>query len=128
QEKRNNRIATDFDLYDLIAKGDKAKDVSLMPGDVIYFSPVGPLVALFGSVNTPAIFELKDKTTLGQALQYASGLTTTAAGQKAIIERIDERNQRSAAEIPLDPTGLNQPLKDGDIVRFIPISPRFENA
>src|SRR5262249_11799485 len=34
----------------------------------------------------------------------------------------------AAAEIPLDPQGLTQSLQDGDIVRFIPISPRFDNA
>src|SRR5947209_8712202 len=128
QLKRGTDVVTDFDLYDLISKGDKSKDARLMPGDVIYFAPVGPLVALFGSVNTPAIYELRDKTSLGDAIAFAGGLTTTASGEKAILERIDERNGRSAAELPLNPSGLEQPLRDGDIVRLIPISPRFDNA
>jgi len=128
QLKRGTELVTDFDLYDLISKGDKSKDARLMPGDVIYFAPVGPLVALFGSVNTPAIYELRDKTSLGDTIAFAGGLTTTASGEKAILERIDERNGRSAAELPLNPAGLEQPLKDGDIVRLIPISPRFDNA
>jgi polysaccharide biosynthesis/export protein len=128
QLKRENRVVTDFDLYDLILHGDKSKDIQLLPGDVIYFGPVGPLAALFGSVNTPAIYELKENTPLSEAIQYAGGLTPTAESGKAIVERINERKERAAAEIPLDPQGLTQPLHDGDIVRFIPISPRFDNA
>jgi polysaccharide biosynthesis/export protein len=128
QLKRENRVITDFDLYDLILHGDKSKDVQLLPGDVIYFAPVGPLAAMFGSVNVPAIYEIKENTPLSDAIQYAGGLTPTAESGKAIVERINERKERAAAEIPLDPGGLTQPLHDGDIVRFIPISPRFDNA
>jgi protein involved in polysaccharide export with SLBB domain len=61
--KRQGREVTSFDLYDLIAFGDKSKDAQLLPGDVIYVSPVGRLVALAGSVNIPAIYELKDHDT-----------------------------------------------------------------
>ncbi|WP_218079637.1 polysaccharide biosynthesis/export family protein [Anthocerotibacter panamensis] len=59
QLKRNGRVITDFDMYDLLLRGDKSKDVNLQPGDVIYFRPIGPLAAVSGSVNNPAIFELK---------------------------------------------------------------------
>ena len=44
-------------------QGDKSKDVRLQPGDVIYIPHVGPLVAIAGSVNTPAIYEMKDDST-----------------------------------------------------------------
>jgi protein involved in polysaccharide export with SLBB domain len=128
QVKREERVITDFDLYDLLLRGDKSKDVALLPGDVIYFAPVGPLAALFGSVNAPAIYELKENTSLGEAIQYAGGLTPTAESGRAIVERINEHRERAAAEIPLDQQGLTQPLKDGDIVRFVPISPKFDNA
>ena len=128
QLKRENRVVTDFDLYDLLLRGDKAKDVQLLPGDVIYFPPVGPLAALFGSVNAPAIYELKENTSLGEAIQYAGGLRPTAGAGQAIVERINQRKGRIAAEISLDQQGLTQALQDGDIVRFIPISPQFDNA
>src|SRR5438552_6207731 len=101
QLKRNGKVVTDFDLYDLIANGDKSKDAQLLPGDVIYVPPVGRLVALAGSVNIPAIFELKDHDTLGGVIAYAGGLTTTAAGQRAILKRIDARHQRKADEFAL---------------------------
>jgi len=128
QLKRAGRVVTSFDLYDLVAKGDKSKDAQLMPGDVIYVPAVGRLVAMAGSVNVPAIFELKDHDTLADVISYAGGLTSTAAGQQAIIERIDGRQLRRADEFPLTSEGYKRELQDGDIVRFLHISARFENA
>ena len=128
QLKRAGRVVTTFDLYDLITKGDKSKDAQLQPGDVIYVPSVGPLVAMAGSVNVPAIFELKNHDTLGEVIEYAGGLTSTAAGQQAVLERIDARQVREAEQFPLTPEGRARELRDGDIVRFLHISARFENA
>lgn len=128
QLKRNNRVVTEMDLYDLLIKGDKSKDAALLPGDVIYIPPVGPLAAITGSVNVPAIYELKNSTTLDDLLKLAGGLATTAAGQNVIVERIDNRSVRKVAEFKLDATGLARNLKDGDLVRVQPLSPRFDNA
>ena len=65
QLRRGDPVVVEFDLYDLLLRGDKSKDVTLLPGDVIFIPPVGPQVAMVGSVNTPAIYELKGKTTSG---------------------------------------------------------------
>src|SRR6266850_1927004 len=51
QLKRGNSIVSEFDVYDLLLSGDKSRDVQLLPGDVIYFPPIGPLAAVSGSVN-----------------------------------------------------------------------------
>jgi polysaccharide biosynthesis/export protein len=128
QLKRGNNVVTELDLYDLIVTGDKSKDAALLPGDVIYFPPIGPLVALSGSVNNPAIFELKGATNVGRLLDLAGGLTTTAQTRRAAIERIDERETRTVDQFSLDYDGLRRALKDGDLVAVLPISPRFENA
>jgi polysaccharide biosynthesis/export protein len=126
--KREGKDVTTFDLYDLIAFGDKSKDVQLLSGDVIWVPPVGRLVALAGSVNVPGIYELKEHETLGDLLGYAGGFTTTASGQKTFIDRIDDRQVRHTAELDLSSAGLKTELRDGDIVRFLHISPRFDNA
>jgi polysaccharide export outer membrane protein len=126
--KRLGKDITDFDLYDLIAFGDKSKDVQLLSGDVILVPPVGPLVAVAGSVNVPAIYELKEHESLGEVLGYAGGFTTTASGQKTFIDRIDGRQVRHTAEVDLSSAGLKTELRDGDIVRVLHISPRFDNA
>ncbi len=128
QLKRGASVVTELDLYDLIAFGDKSRDRPLLPGDVIYFPPIGPLVALSGSVNTPAIFELKANANVGQLIDLAGGLATTAQTRRASIERIDERERRSVDQFSLDYDGLRRPIKDGDLVSVFSISPRFENA
>lgn len=128
QLKRGESVVTELDLYDLIAFGDKSRDAPLLPGDVIYFPPIGPLVALSGAVNTPAIFELKRPTNVGQLIDLAGGLATTAQVRRASIERIDDRQTRTVDQFSLDYDGLRRRLKDGDLVSVFPISPRFENA
>ena len=59
--RRNGTTIADFDMYDLLVNGDKSHDVELLPGDVVYIPPVGPQVAVYGSVRSPAIYELKDQ-------------------------------------------------------------------
>jgi protein involved in polysaccharide export with SLBB domain len=128
QLKRQDTLISDFDFYDLLLKGDKSKDAQLLPGDVIYIPPVGSLIAVAGSVNVPAIYELKDQASLRQAIDMAGGLTTTADGQKAIVERIENRSTRKVEEFPLDEEGLQRQVTDGDVVRVFSLSPRFDNA
>lgn len=128
QLKRGSTVIADFDLYDLLLKGDKSKDVVLQPEDVIYFMPIGAQVAMGGQVNTPAIYELKSEASLGDVLKLAGGLTTTANGAKVYVEQIKDRKDRIIEEIKLDEAGLALPLKDGDVLNFATISPRFVNS
>jgi protein involved in polysaccharide export with SLBB domain len=155
QLKRDNRVVTEFDIYDLLLKGDKSKDVVLQPGDVIFIPPAGPQVAVDGSVNVPAVYELKVASTLrgpadadagatlrgpaiavqppsaailGNLLELAGGLTSVATGQYATIERIDGRTTRKVDQFPLDEVSLARPLQDADLIRIYSVSPKFENA
>jgi polysaccharide export outer membrane protein len=66
--RRNGKVVTIFDLYDLLVYGDKSHDAPLLPGDVIYIPPVGPEVAVAGSIHVPAIYELRGSDTVGQAI------------------------------------------------------------
>ncbi|MGZ8258079.1 MAG: SLBB domain-containing protein [Methylotenera sp.] len=128
QLKRSGKVITEFDMYDLLLKGDKSKDVQLLPGDVIYIPTIGAMAAIAGSVNTSAIFELNDKETLSDLLNLAGGLTNVAAGQKVAVERIHEREMRKVEEFSLDKDGLTKPMQDGDLVTVYSISSRFDNA
>ncbi len=38
-------------MYDFLLKGNKTKDVRLMPEDVIFIPPVGPLAGIAGNVK-----------------------------------------------------------------------------
>ncbi len=128
QLRRGNRVLAEFDLYDLVEKGDKSRDVQLLPGDVIYIPPIGPQIAISGSVNESGIYELKGETTVKSALDDAGGLTSLAGAARVLLERIDEHSTRRVEEFPLDVSGMQRPLKDGDLLRIFPVSPRFENA
>ncbi|MES3025465.1 MAG: SLBB domain-containing protein [Pseudomonadota bacterium] len=126
--KRGNQVVTEFDMYDLLVKGDKSKDARLLPGDVIYIPPVGPLAAVTGSVNMPAIYELKGRQSLEELIALAGGLSTTAAGEKITIERIANRSTRIVEEIKFDGAGLARGVADGDLVSVRAISARFDNV
>jgi protein involved in polysaccharide export with SLBB domain len=128
QLKRGSGVVTEFDLYDLLLRGDKSKDAALLPGDVIYFPPAGPLAAVSGNVKNPAIYELKGPASVVTLLDYAGGLTTTAQTKKVTIERIENRDTRVVDQFTLDTGGMARTVKDGDLVSVYPISPKFENA
>jgi len=128
QLRRDNRVLVDFDIYDLLRRGDKSHDVQLLPGDVIYIPPAGPQVAIMGSVNEPGIYELKGETTIAAALSDAGGLTNLAEADRVLLEKIENHRRRGVDDFPLDASGLQRVLKDGDLLRIFPISPQFENA
>ncbi|MGE0278753.1 MAG: SLBB domain-containing protein [Nitrospiraceae bacterium] len=128
QLKRGNAVVTEFDLYDLLLRGDKSKDASLLPGDVIYFPPAGPLAAVSGSVRNPAIFELKGPASVVTLVDYAGGLTTTAQTRRVSIERIQDRETRVVDQFALDAGGMARTVRDGDLLSVYSISPKFDNA
>lgn len=128
QVRRAGKTVVEFDLYDLLLRGDKSKDISLAPGDVIYIPPVSRQVAIIGGVNQPAIYEAKEGETLETLLATAGGLTATASGQKVRVERVDEHKSLKVEEFLLDKSGLGHGIKSGDIVTVYTISPRFDNA
>jgi polysaccharide biosynthesis/export protein len=128
QVRRGNQLLAEFDLYDLVQKGDKSHDVPLLPGDVIYIPPIGAQIAISGNVNEPGIYELKAQTTVAAALEGAGGLTSLAGAERVLLERIDDHSTRRVEEFPLDTSGFARLLQDGDVLRIYPLSPKFENA
>ena len=128
QLKRGSQVVTQLDLYDLLLRGDKSRDAPLLAGDVVYFPPVGSLAAVSGAVKNPAVYELKGAAPLSLLLEYAGGLTTTAQTRLATIERIDNRATRLVDNFSLDGQALARPVKDGDLVSVLRISPKIDNA
>jgi protein involved in polysaccharide export with SLBB domain len=128
QVRRDGAIITDFDFYDLLIKGDKSKDVRLQPGDVLYIPHVGSLVAIAGSVNSPAIYEAKSDSTLSDLIEIAGNLSTVADTSKITIDRFVDHRARKTLEFPYDAESRALVLKDGDIVRVFSIVPRFEDT
>lgn len=128
QVRRDDKTVTDFDFYDLLIKGDKSKDVRLQPGDVLYIPPVGPLAAISGSVNTPAIYELKANSTLNDLIEIAGGFSSLADTARITIERVADHQSRKTLEFPYDDASKVTPLQDADIVRVLSIVPSFQDT
>ncbi len=125
QLKRGGQLLADLDLYDLLVRGDKSHDQKLESGDVIYIPAVGSQIAVVGSVKTPAIYEELGTETIGQALDQAAGLTNVAGGTDLLLERMQGAEGRAAEKVALDPQGLAQPVRDGDILRAQPRVPQY---
>jgi protein involved in polysaccharide export with SLBB domain len=128
QVRRDGKTITHFDLYDLLIRGDKSKDVQLQSGDVLYIPHVGPLAAISGSVNAPAIYELTESSTLQDLIDVAGDLSTVADTNRITIDRIADHEARKTLEFPYDDQSRVLTLKDGDIVRVLSIVPRFEDT
>lgn len=131
QVKRAGKVAAELDLYSFIAKGDKSADIKLLDGDTIYIPPAGGYVALVGTVNSPAIYELKNSgDSVGSLLDIAGGLPVVADPRRAFLERIDpnKSHPRSVEEFALTAEGLQRPLKNGDVLNVTAITPDFSNA
>jgi polysaccharide export outer membrane protein len=130
--RRDGKVISELDIYDFLVQGDKSKDLQLAAGDVVVFQPAGPRVALSGALDTPAIYELKSaQEPVGEVLRYAGGTPTLANPNRAQLERIDSsqpKAPRFVEEFKLDPTGLQKPLRDGDVLTLLAISPEFANA
>ena len=75
QLRRDGQLVSDFDLYDLLLRGDKRGDAVLQNGDVIYVAPAGEQVAVIGSVNREGIYELAPNETVPDAVSIRAGST-----------------------------------------------------
>lgn len=124
---RGGKVLVDFDLYDVLVRGDVSKDIPLMSGDIITFASVGPMAAIAGSVNSPAIYELKSETNLRDLISVAGGLSEVADGGRVTVERIADHSIRQVEEFSIYEQAAQQ-IKGGDLVRVLSIIPKFENA
>ena len=130
--RREGRVISELDVYEFLVQGDKSKDVQLAAGDVVVFQPAGPRVALTGSIDTPAIYELKSaQEPLRELLRYAGGAPVLANPNRVQLERIDPAQPlatRFVETFRLDAAGQQKQLRDGDVVTLLAISPQFANA
>jgi polysaccharide export outer membrane protein len=130
--RRDGQTISELDVYSFLVQGDKSKDVQLAAGDVVVFQPAGPRVALTGSLDTPAIYELKSaEEPLREVLRYAGGAPVLANPHKVQLERIDPAQPTATRFVEvfgLDASGLQKPLRDGDVLTLLEISPQFANA
>ena len=129
---RGMRLLAQMDLYDLLLRGVRQGIEHLEPGDTILVPPVGPLVAVAGSVRRPAIYELLADTQLADVLEMAGGVPVSASMDNIKVERIEAHQKRILLNVKLPGGSSQMPLsetvgpfwvKDGDRVSVAPILP-----
>ena len=114
--RRNGQVVSSFDAYDLLLKGDKASDRALQAEDVIHIGPIGPQVAVLGSVNKPSIVELKPGEAVDDVLTMAGGFSAVADRSRVSVEALSERNDRRVRELQL-PAQARSTAANGDVIR-----------
>jgi len=120
--QRGGAVVADFDLYDLLLRGDKTGDLRLLPEDVIFIPPVGPLVGISGSVNTPAIYEIKGERRLSELIAMAGGLSAVAFSGRVQMERIEGGRSRVILDADLSAVlDSDLEIRGGDLFRVFQV-------
>ncbi len=98
---REGRSVAELDLYDFLLRGDRRFDQRLQSGDVVLIPPVGPVVAISGSIKRPAIYEVKPGVRLTELLDLAGGLTPLSDRQRCHLFRLDPERGRIMVDVDL---------------------------
>ena len=129
QLKRDGRLVSTLDLYQLLLHGDTSGDRQLLPGDVIFIPPIGNTVAVYGAVRRPAIYELKNEKTAEQAVDLAGGMLPDADASLGQLERILPSQLRQMRNVDLTAeAGRATVVDNGDKLRIPAIRPTLENS
>jgi protein involved in polysaccharide export with SLBB domain len=97
---RQGKTVSQFDLYDLLLRGDKSSDKMLMPEDIIHIDPKMQEAAIAGAVLRPGIYELKEGETMEHLLQMAGGFLPIAEQQHLRLLTVKDR-QLGFKDVPV---------------------------
>ena len=129
QLKRQGSVVRRLDLYDLLLRGDTSNDAKILPGDVIFIPPAGPVASIDGEVRRPAIYELKGNVTTSGLIALAGGFTTEADSSRLSVVRIDEGSRRVAIDVSLgDARATGPKLQNGDAVSVARLRPTLDSG
>jgi protein involved in polysaccharide export with SLBB domain len=130
--RRHGKSIATFDLYDYLLKGDTRSDIRLEDGDVIFVPVKSRRVAITGSINRPAQYDLAPNETLTDLVRESGGLTADAAATRISITRIVPPAQRGpggaqrvVVDVPMGNAATDVPpvpMEDGDSVAVFTIT------
>jgi polysaccharide biosynthesis/export protein len=127
QLKRRGELLRRLDLYDMLIRGDTTDDAKLLPGDVIFIPPIGPTVTVDGEVHRPAIYEIRNESSVADVVQLAGGLTAEADTAKLALTRIDAGLHRVVLQVDLNArAGQAQAVRNGDSLRISRLRPTLD--
>ena len=104
---RSNKVVLSFDLYDLLIKGDRSKDLTLEAGDTLLIDAASKFVEISGAVKRPAIYEILEGETLEDIVDFALGFNQTANKTNISISFLDLKQSQIVKK---NVSSLNQSL------------------
>jgi polysaccharide biosynthesis/export protein len=126
--RRDGKLVRTLDIYAELLSGDTSKDVQVFPGDAIFIPVVGDTIGVRGEVFRPAVYELLNERSVGEAIKLAGGFTPNADISRATIDRIKVGKDRVIESIDLtQPDSLQVILHAGDLITIPSIIPILEN-
>jgi polysaccharide biosynthesis/export protein len=134
---RGKQLVEEVDAYDLLLHGVRSDMSRLENGDTLLVPALGPQVTVDGMVRRPAIYELRDESSLADVLELAGGILPTATLHHIEVQRVEAHEKRTMLALDLSPTGDADSAKkqlegfkinDGDEVHIFPIAPYNEDA
>jgi polysaccharide export outer membrane protein len=126
--RRGGTTISTLDLYDLLLKGDRSRDIRLQSGDTIFIPATGPQVAIGGAVTHPGIYELRGDTSIASILELAGGFTPIGLNTEVSLQRIDSDHVRAAYTVKLDDTGRQMALRNGDVLLANHMTAAFQQS
>jgi len=106
---RNNQEIFSFDLYDLLIRGDRSKDLTIEAGDTLLINAASQFVEINGAVKRPGIYEILEGETLEGIVDFALGFTQTANISNISVSFLD---LKKAAIVKKNVKNLDQSLKN----------------
>jgi polysaccharide biosynthesis/export protein len=129
QVKRQGQLLRNFDLYDLLMRGDSSSDMTLQAGDVVFIPPVGPVASISGEVQRPAIYELKGEQSLADLIRMGGGLTPDADGSSAALVRVDPAQRRVVLSVdPSAPGAGTIAVRNADLLQISRLRPQLDSG
>jgi protein involved in polysaccharide export with SLBB domain/type II secretory pathway pseudopilin PulG len=123
------QLIEEVDAYDLLLRGVTPDAKKLDNGDTLMVPPIGPQVTITGMVRRPAVYELRDETSLADALELAGGILPAATLKHVEVQRLDAHEKRTMLSLDLSADNGTSPelasfkVKDGDEIHIFPIAP-----
>ena len=124
QIKREGKLVTTYDLYDLLIKGDTTTDIRLQDGDTIFIPFIKNKVTLGGAFKRPHLYELLDGETLEDAISFAGGFKAEVGFNPEIelstINRVS--NKREISKVVYNENAKNRKILNGDGLNVAEVS------
>jgi protein involved in polysaccharide export with SLBB domain len=137
RHSRGKELVEQVDAYDLLLHGVRSDLKRLENGDTLLVPPMGPQVTVDGMVRRPAVYELRNETSLAEVLELAGGILPTAALRHIEVQRIEAHEKRTMLTLDVASTEDAQEIskqlqafniRDGDQVHIFPIAAHNEDA